>query len=59
LADAPAGIAEAVAHGFVTALASAEAGARADRLEAVLALEPAFDELARQVKANERQVKGK
>ena len=59
LADAPVGIAEAVAHGFATALACAEVGARADRLEAVLALEVAFDELARQVKASERQVKGR
>ena len=54
MADAPVGIADAVARAFTTALASAEEAARADRLEPVLALETAFDELARQVKASER-----
>jgi hypothetical protein len=57
LADAPVGIAEVVVHGFATALACAEAGARADHLEPVLALEAAFDELARQVKASEGKCK--
>lgn len=50
LADAPAGISDDIAHPFSTALADAEAGARADRMEPVLALEAAFDQLARQVK---------
>ena len=50
LADAPAGVSDAVCRAFAVALESAAAGARADRLEPVLALEGAFDELARQVK---------
>lgn len=50
LADAPAGMSDAMARPFATALADAEAGARVDQLEPVLALEAAFDELARQVK---------
>ena len=54
LADAPAGIPDAITRPFATALAGAEAGARADQLPPVLALEAAFDELARQVKGNYR-----
>jgi len=50
LDDAPAGISNEVFRAFAAALATAEAGARTDRLEPVLALEAAFDELARQVK---------
>jgi len=49
-ADAPVGISDEVFRAFAAALATAEAGARTDRLEPVLALEAAFDELARQVK---------
>jgi hypothetical protein len=50
LEDAPVGIPEEVFRAFATALTAAEAGARSDRLEPVLALETAFDELARHVK---------
>jgi hypothetical protein len=50
LADAPAGIPDEAFRAFAGALATAEAGARTQRLEPVLALEAAFDELARQVK---------
>jgi hypothetical protein len=50
LADAPKGVSGESAGAFALALQTAEAGARADRLEPVLALEMAFDELARQVK---------
>jgi hypothetical protein len=50
LADAPAGIPDEVFRAFAVALATAEAGARTQRLEPVLALEAAFDEMARQVK---------
>ena len=50
LADAPAGVSDEIAAPFAQALADAEAGAKADRLAPVLALETAFDELARQVK---------
>jgi len=59
LADAPVGISDAIAGPFATALADAEAGALADQLEPVLALEAAFEELARQVnsKCNEVQEK--
>jgi hypothetical protein len=50
LADAPAGVPDAITKPFASALSDAESGARADQLEPVLALEVAFDELARQVK---------
>ena len=49
LADAPGGIPDAVVHAFSAALEAAEAGARTDHLDPVLALEAAFEELARQV----------
>jgi hypothetical protein len=50
LADAPKGVSGEISRAFAVALQAAEAGARAERLEPVLALETAFDELARQVK---------
>ena len=50
LADAPAGISAAIARPFAKALAEAEAAARLDQIEPVLALEAAFHQLARDVK---------
>ena len=50
LADAPAGIPDEVFRAFAAALESAAVGAQSDQLEPVLALESAFDELARNVK---------
>ena len=52
LAEAPAGVSDKIAEPFARTLADAEAAARADQMEPVLALEAAFDELARQVKGN-------
>jgi hypothetical protein len=49
LTDAPAGISDNITRPFARALADAEAGARADQIEPVLALAAAFAELARQV----------
>jgi len=49
LADAPGEIPQAVVRVFTAALEKAEAGARTDHLDPVLALDPAFEELARQV----------
>jgi hypothetical protein len=51
-ADAPPRISDGVLHAFAVVVANAEAGARANQLEPVWALEAAFDELARQVKAS-------
>ena len=49
LAEAPPGMSDDITRPFARALADAEAGALADQIEPVLALEAAFDELARQV----------
>ena len=50
LADAPASVSNEIAREFAAALEAAEAGARADQLEPVLALEAIFAELARRMK---------
>jgi hypothetical protein len=50
LADAPTAISEQVSRAFARAVESAVAGAGADQMEPVLALEAAFDVLARHVK---------
>jgi hypothetical protein len=52
LVDAPAWMSDDITRPFARALADAEAGALADQIEPVLALEAAFDELARRVKGN-------
>jgi len=50
LTDAPTSVSDEMARGFIAAIEAAEAGARADRLEPVLALEAAFAKLAQSVK---------